>query len=165
LAAHIVTHHSATSKIASYVHRLLRPLVSKILRATTFRDEGDFMQKLHSYTYTQNALKPTTRFCAIHITNFYTVASHDTMIATVGYFLQDNLATNKLDHVSIITIQNLLQLFLYNNIFVYENAIYTIVRGGPNTMALSDILSDIALFEWQKFITREVLPNNEVFGR
>ena len=87
------------------------------------------------------------------------------MIATVGYFMQDNMATNKLDHVSIITIQNLLQLFLYNNIFVYENTIYTLVRGGPNTMPLSDTLSDIFLFEWQKFVTREVLPQNEVFGR
>lgn len=161
----MVTHRSATSKIASYVHRLLRPLVSKVLKATTFRDEADFMRKLHYYTYTQAALKPKTLFCTIHITNFYTVASHETMIATVGYFLQDNLATNKLDHVSIITIQNLLQLFLYNNIFVYEDAIYSIVRGGPNTMALSDTLSNIVLFEWQKFITREVIPNNEVFGR
>ena len=123
------------------------------------------MRKLHYYTYTQNALKPTTRFCAIHITNFYTVASHDTVIATVGYFLQDNLATNKLEHVSIATIQNLLQLFLYNNVFLYNNTIYSIRRGGPNTLPLSNTLSNIWLFAWQKTLSSEVLRYDELFGR
>jgi hypothetical protein len=166
LTTHIVSQRSATSKIAKYVQRLLRPLVDKVLSATTFRDEADFMYKLHYYVYTQNRLTSTTLFCAIRISNFYTVASsHESMISTIGYFLQDNLATNKLEHVSIITIQNLVQLFLYNNIFHYNGNIYAIVRGGPNTMALSRTLSNIFLFEWQKHIVRELKPSNELFGR
>ena len=135
------------------------------MRSSTFRNEADFIKKLHYYTYTRNNVKPTTLFCTVHITNFYTVASHDSMIATVGYFLQDNLATNKLEHVSIATIQHLLQLYLYNNIFLYNSTIYTIARGGPNTLPLSDTLSNIWLFGWQKSMSNEVLRYDEMFGR
>lgn len=87
------------------------------------------------------------------------------MIATIGYFLQDNLATNKLENVSIATIQNLLQLYLYNNVCLYDNKIYSIKRGGPNTLPLSETLSNIWLFAWQKALSTEVLRYDELFGR
>ena len=85
------------------------------------------------------------------------------MIETVGYFLQDNLARDKLEQISIMTIKNLLQLFLYNNIFCYNNKIYTITKGGPNTMELSATLSSICLFTWQKIIMKEIERNNDEF--
>ena len=135
------------------------------MRSSTFHNEADFIEKLIYYAYTRNNLTSTTLFCTVHITNFYTVASHESMIATVGYFLQDNLATNKLEHVTIATIQNLLQLFLYNNVFLYDNTIYTITRGGPNTLPLSDTLSNIWLFGWQKSLSSEVQRYDEMFGR
>ena len=165
LTVHIVARRSATWKIGNYLQRLLQPLAEKILRSSTFRDEADFMRKLQYFKYTRRIIKPTTLFCSMHITNFYTVASHESMIATVGYFLQDNLATNKLEHVSITTIQNLLQLYLYNNVFVYNNTIYTIKRGGPSTLPLSETLSNICLFAWQKSLSSEVQRYEEMFGR
>ena len=165
MTVHIAAQRSATWKIANYLHRLLQPLVDKVLRSSTFRNEADFSEKLQYFKFTRNTIKPTTLFCTVHITNFYTVASHESMIATIGYFLQDNLATNKLEHVSIATIQNLLQLYLYNNVFLYNKKIYSIKRGGPNTLPLSDTLSNIWLFAWQRSLSSEVLRYDELFGR
>ncbi|CAF4160822.1 unnamed protein product, partial [Adineta steineri] len=161
----IVAQHSITSKISKYVHRLLRSFVDEKMKSLTFRDEVDFMQKLYYYTYNQQRLKPTTLFCRIKITNFYTLNEHEKMIDTVTYFLQDNSVTNKVNQVSIMTIKNLLQLFIFNNLFCYENKIYTIMKGSPNTMALSDTLANIYLFDWQKLILKEVQQKDEFFGR
>jgi hypothetical protein len=91
--------------------------------------------------------------------------THKSLIDTVTYFLQENLATNKLAQVSISTIENLLQLFLYNNMFRYENKIYSIEKGGPQSIPLSSTLSNIYLFEWQKAIIREVEKKDDLFGR
>ena len=161
----IVSHHSPTSNIATYVNQLLRPFADEKMKLLTFSDEADFMQKLNHYAYDQQRLKPTTLFCTIEISNFYTLAEHDQLIDTVMYFLQDNSVTNKVNQVSIMTIKNLLQLFLYNNLFCYENNIYTITKGSPNTMPLSSTLANIYLFDWQKLILQQVKRKDEFFGR
>jgi hypothetical protein len=93
------------------------------------------------------------------------MTGHKNLIDAVSYFLQDNLATNKLEQVSIATIQNLLQLFLYNNIIRYKNKIYSLAKGGPHGMPLSSLLSNIYLFGWQKMLVNEVEDKNDLFGR
>ncbi|CAM4841013.1 unnamed protein product [Rotaria magnacalcarata] len=90
---------------------------------------------------------------------------HKNMIDTVGYFLEDNLVINKLEQVTIQTIKNLLHIFLYNNVFYYKDKIYTLMKGSPNTMPLSDTLPNIFLFTWQKKILKEIKSKNEFFGR
>ena len=66
----ITSEHSATSKIAKYLNRLLRPFVDRITRSETFYDEGDFMQRLFYYTYNKQRLRSTTLFCTIKISKF-----------------------------------------------------------------------------------------------
>lgn len=161
----ILSQQSATSKIAKYLHRLLRPFVDRILMRKSFYDEFDCIRKLHHYASTTKCLRSTTLFCTIKVLNYYALVQHKTMIDVVSYFLQDNLVTNKLEQVSIVTIQNLLQLFLYNNIFCYQDKIYTMTKGSPKTMPVSDLLASIYVFEWQKIIVKEVEQNNELFGR
>jgi len=161
----IVSQHSVTSNIAKYINQCLRPFADNKMKALTFRDEADFMQKLNYYAYNEHRLTPTTFFCTIKITNFYTLDDHQTMIDTIISFLRDHSVNNKIDRISIMTMKNLLQLFLYNNVFCYHNIIYTIDKGSPNTMALSDTLSNIYLFDWQKMILKEVGRKYELFGR
>ena len=91
--------------------------------------------------------------------------THTNMIDIIGYFLQDNLATPNLKNISIQTIKNLLHLFLFNNHFYYKKKIYTFTKGSPNTMALTDTLSNIYLSVWQKQILRQIQATNEFFGR
>ena len=165
MVPYITSQHSATWKIGKYLNELLRPFVDKILSSTTFRDEPDFMRKLNDYVYVERHLRPTTLFCSIRISNYFTLDVHKNMIDTVGYYLEDNLVTNKLEQVTIQTIKNLLYIFLYNNVFYYKDKMFTLTKGSPNTMPLSDTLSNIYAFVWQKEILKQLQSNNEFFGR
>ncbi|CAF1279138.1 unnamed protein product [Rotaria sordida] len=161
----ITSRFSATWKIGKYLNQLLQPFTDKILHSTTFVDEIDFIRKLNHYVNTEHRLRPTTLFCTIKITNFYTLDEHKNMIDVIGYFLQNNLLTNKLESLTIQTIRNLLYVFLYNNIFYYKDHIYKCTKGSPNTMALTETLSNIYLFVWQKKILKQIDRNIEFFGR
>jgi hypothetical protein len=161
----ISSQRSATSKIANYLNELLGPFVNGKTRSTTFSNETDFSRKLNHYANTEHRLSSSTMFITITISNFYSMVSHKTMVTILGNFLQAELTKPKLQDISVTTIQNLVQLFLYNNIFFYNEKIYTITKGGPNTMALSETLSNICLFQWQKMISEMVTQNKELFGR
>ncbi|CAF3327476.1 unnamed protein product [Rotaria socialis] len=161
----ITSESSATWKIGKYLNDLLRPFVNKILQPTTFRDEPDFIQKLHQYVHIDKRLRATTLFCTLQISNYYALDLHQRMIDTVGCFLQDNLLSNKLEQLTIQTIKNLLHIYLYYNIFYYKNQIYKMAKGSPTTMALSETLSTIYLFVWESRITKELRSKNELFGR
>ncbi|CAF4679464.1 unnamed protein product, partial [Rotaria socialis] len=157
--------NTLTSKIGEYLNRLLRPFADRIMKTTQFHHDIDFIQKLNHYACTQRRLTATTLFCTIKISNFYYLDSHANIIDWIGYFLQDNLGTNKLEQISIMTIKNLLQLFLYNNIFRYHEHIYTFTKGSPTTMPITDTLSNIYLFQWQTKLLRIIKQNDGFFGR
>ncbi|CAF1295590.1 unnamed protein product [Rotaria sp. Silwood1] len=161
----VTSEYSATWKIAKYLNQLLRPFADGVLRSTTFVNETDFIRQLNRYATTERRLRPTTLFCSIKITNFYTLDEHRNMIDTIGYFLQDHLVTNKLGLLTVQTIRNLLHLFLYNNIFSYKEDIFKFTKGAPNTVALTETLSNIYLFVWQKKLLKEVNQSIELFGR
>ncbi|CAF3804954.1 unnamed protein product [Rotaria sp. Silwood1] len=161
----VTSQYSTTWKMAKYLNKLLRPYADGVLRSTSFTDETDFIRKLYRYAIIERRLRPSTLFCTIKITNFCTLEEHKEMIDVIGYFLQDNLATNKLETLTIQTIRNLLHLFLHNNIFSYKNSIYKFTKGSPNTIPLTETLSNIYLFVWQKKILKEVNQNIELFGR
>ena len=135
------------------------------LQSTTFYDEFDFIQKLNHYVFKERHLQPTTLFCSIKMTNFYTLDTHQHMIDTVISFIDDYIDKSKLPKISLMTIGNLLHLFLFNNIFCYKDQVYTFAKGSPNTMPFSETLSNIYLYVWQKKILSQVGGNNELFGR
>ncbi|CAF3584523.1 unnamed protein product [Rotaria socialis] len=152
--------------MSKYLNELLRSFVDKILSTTTtFRGEPDFMYQLYDHIFTKHELQSTTLFYAIKITNYYTLNTHKNMIDIVGYFLEDNLVPNKLEQATIQNIKNLLHIFLYNNVFYYKDQIYALTKDSPNTMPLSDTLSNIYVFVWQKQILKQLQLNNEFFGR
>ncbi|CAF1543899.1 unnamed protein product [Adineta ricciae] len=165
LAPTIIAHQSMTSNIARYVDKLIRPFADEKVKHLTFSNEADFMKKLMYYAYEQHRLKPTTLFCTIQITNFYSLDTHETMIETITSFLRDKSAYNTINKVSVNTIRNLLQLFLYQNLFTHRNKIYVIKKGSPNTMSLSQTLANIYLYDWQQSILNQFEYNQELFGR
>lgn len=165
LVPYITSQYSATWKISEYLNELLRPFVDSMVQDTTFRDEPDFMRKLNQYARKDSGLRPTTLFCTITITNYYTLDQHEAMLDKVNYFLESNLVTNKLEHLTIQTIKNLLYIVLFNNIFCYKDRVYKMTKGSPNTMPLSDTLSNIYLSIWQKVIIKLIKPKKELFGR
>lgn len=135
------------------------------MAATLFKDDIEFIQKLNVYVHTDRRLTATTMFCTIDIVNYWTLDTHENMIDVVCTFIQKNVASNKLQKVSIATIKNLLQLCLYHNVFCYKNQIYKLTKGGPSTLPLIDTLSNIYLSTWQGKIIDELRQNKELFGR
>ena len=161
----ITSQHSITYKISQYLDQLLRPFANEKMKPFLFNDGIEFMQKLHGYVQTDHRLTSTTMFCTIEVTNYVTLASHETMIDTICSFIQNNVVSNKLQKIPIMTIKNLLQLALYNNLFSYKNQIYTFTKGGPTTLPLIETLSSIYLSAWQQKIIDELRFNKELFGR
>ena len=93
------------------------------------------------------------------------MAPHAVMADVLEQFLRDTLPGNSLEKVSIVHIKNLVQLFLYNNAFVYDEKMYTCVKGSPTTILLTETLADIYLFQWQKKILKEINARRQFFGR
>ena len=59
----------------------------------------------------------------------------------------------------------LTQLFLRNNHFYYNNTIYRYARGSPECLGLSETLSNIYLYQWQKLLLNKLSIGGELFGR
>ena len=68
------------------------------------------------------------------------------MIDVIHHFLTENLCSNKLGNVTVLTVKNLLHLYLYNNVFSYGEQIYQFTKSAPSTMGLSETLANIYLF-------------------
>ncbi len=161
----ITSQHHITFKISKYLDQLLRPFANEKMQEVTFNDEAAFIQKLNGYANIEHRLTPITIFCTIQISNYSALDSHENMISIVCRFLHDHVAANKLHKILITTIKNLLQLCLYNNIFCYKNQIYKFTKGGPTTLPLTDTLSNIYSYVWQKKIVDEIQRKKEFFGR
>jgi hypothetical protein len=173
------TQDSVTSKLARYLQQLLRPLLFKNMMRTIFVNEMDFIQKLNSHTTTAKEyhLKPTTLFATIKIMNFDTMDTHQNMIMQLLYFLNNHLASNNIIYktlktgkpnqtISIEKIQKLTKLYLENNIFFYNGKIYGFSKGsGPNSLLFSEILSNIYLYTYDRYIFDDTRLKTEFYGR
>ena len=172
----ISAHHSATSRISRYLHRLLRPLMASAMRRHVFTDEANFIQKLIQYSQgEQQQLQPTTLFATIQITNAQSIVSHASLVENLAYFLQNQLIGNRIQYTSLktplpqyiaaSTITKLTELFLQNNFFYYEGKIYEFKKGGPHSLLLSEDLLDIYLFDWQQMVSNDEQLKTELLGR
>ena len=171
----ISAHHSATSRIARYLHWLLRPVIAGAMRRDVFKDEADFNQRLCQYSEVEKQLQPNTLFATIRVTNAPSLVSHASLVETFTYFLKDQLLTNKLQYTSlrnplpqyiaISTVTKLTELYLEHNLFCYQDKIYGFNKGGPNSLLFSDDLLDIYLFAWQQLAFVDERLKSELCGR
>ena len=171
----IAAHHSATSRIARYLHWLLRPVIAGAMRRDVFKDEADFIQRLIQYSQVEKQLQPNTLFATIQITNAPSLVSHASLVETFTYFLKDQLLTNKLQYTSlrnplpqyiaISTVTKLTELYLEHNLFYYQDKIYGFNKGAPNSLPFSDDLLNIYLLAWQQLVFIDERLKSELCGR
>jgi hypothetical protein len=171
----ISAHHSATSKISRYLHRLLRPILADVLHGRLFTDEADFIQKLIQYSQVDQHLQPNTLFATIRITNPQSIVSHASLVETFGYFMRNNTVSNAIQYTSmrpvmpqyiaISTVTRLTELFLQHNLFYYQDKIYGFNKSGPNSLQFSDDLLEIYLFAWQRSVFGHERLKFELYGR
>lgn len=173
----ISAHRSMTSKLAQFLKQILRPILLKDKANTTLINEADFMKKFLHYIHQERALSPTTLFATVRITNFDTMASHESLIRRLNKFLVDRSASNHLNYtmlptvqhiqrISIDTIKKLTELYLENNIFYYDGNIYELQKStGPTSLLLSELLSNIYLLLYDQHRFDNPQLKTEFYGR
>ena len=162
----ISAYEGPTWLLARFLDRLIRPVTHLTMKSTTFTDDTDFGLKFHQFCQTgHRSISTSTLFATIHVVNYYTMAPHAVMADVLEQFLRDTLPGNTIGKFSIVHIKNLVQLFLYNNAFVYEENMYTCVKGSPTTIPLTETLANIYLFQWQKKILKEINSRRQFFVR
>lgn len=107
---------------------------------------------MNAYVTTRNKhghFHSRTLLATFHIHDFYSVISHDSLLDSLGRFLVKKLPGNRLQNLTIITIENLTELFLKNIFFYFNNQIYRCRKGIPEDLCFSETLANIFLLEWQ----------------
>jgi hypothetical protein len=160
-----VSQHSITSRLATFLDRLLRPIVEGKLKSTTFTNGADFIRKINQYSKEERRLRPTTIFTTMEISNFYTMVTHESMLITLEGFLTNHLATPLVGDISIARFYKLAALFLNNNRFYYDNKLYSFTKGAPSGLLFTETLSNIYVFLWQQSLLEAPLIRKELFGR
>ena len=161
----IVAYESPTWLLGRFLDRLLRPVVRRAMNRTGIDDETDLAVKLQQFYQSRRLWTTKTLLATIHIKNFSAMATHSYMADVLEYFLLDHLAGHSIEKISILHLKNLLQIFLYHNVFAYGEKIYKCLKGSPTTMPLTETLANIYLCNWEKILVREVKTRQQFFGR
>ena len=171
----ISAQYGATARLARFVHQLLGPVIDRAMNRTAVRSDAHAIQRLNTWCHDEHRLHPTTLFATVTITNFHTMVSHSSMIDTLTHFLTDHLATNQLQyrsittpkpqHITIATIVKLTQLFFEHSIFYYDGHVYGCTRGAPHGVPLTDALSNIYAFVWERGLLEEPRLKTEFYVR
>ena len=135
------------------------------MQSTTFVHGADFIRKLNQYTESERRLSPGTLFVTIRILNVNTIDTHEAMLMVLEGFLQERLAISAIENISIKKIVDLTALFLKYNRFYYEGRLYRFKKGAPSGVPLSETLSTIYIFQWQKLLLNEPCIRGELYGR
>ncbi len=157
---------SITSQLAQFLDKLLRPVIQRNAKPTTFVNGADFLRKFNQYiTDGKHHLHPTTLFATIKIPNFNTLVPHGTMLIALKDFLRQTLALPDIENISIGRIIRLTAIFLHHNRFYYENKIYRFSKGSPNSFPLTETLSNIYVYQWERQLVPELSRRNQFYGR
>ena len=101
----------------------------------------------------------------LHIGHFYLNISHDYLRDSLSHFFNKYLAPDRLESLSIIHIQDLIELFFKYLLFYYKQQLYQLRKGLPHGLCLSETLATIFLFQWQSTLYHHSSMKNELFGR
>ncbi|CAF1249427.1 unnamed protein product [Adineta ricciae] len=169
----IVTRKSITTRLAQFLEDLLQPAVERHMANTSFENSADFLQQFHQYIEENNGADkrkaqhfyPKTIFVKIQILNYYTMASHSTMLSALKDYFEDHLATRYIENISVDRIIELISVFLKNNYFYYDNNIYRCTRGCPESFKINETLAHMYTIQWQKILRRKLYIDREFYGR
>ncbi|CAF4200954.1 unnamed protein product, partial [Rotaria magnacalcarata] len=139
---------NVTSKLSTYLDDLLRPIIEDILKQSVVNQDFDFIQCLHHHQCSSK-LKPTTLLVRIKIQNFFSLFKHQSVVDRIGYLLAKHRQNQPINHISIVTIERLLELYLKYTLFIFEDYIYTFNHGMPNETRFRTLLSNLCLYYWK----------------
>ncbi|CAF3228087.1 unnamed protein product [Rotaria sp. Silwood2] len=162
----VVAQRSATARLAYFLEQLLRPIILRQLETTTFQSGADFIRKLNDYLeQSGHALRPTTNFVTIIISNFYSMVDHDTMLLALQDFLMDPCTMPTIQNISIGKVFRLTTLFLRHNLFYYDHKIYRFIKGSPTNFPIMETLATMYILPWLRSLFRQSVLEKEFYGR
>lgn len=161
----VVARKSATSRLASFLDQLLRPAIQRHEQSTAFIDGTDFIRKLDEFSLDKKRFNTNTNFVTITIKNLEFMYPHGQLLTTLQEYLNENLATGFIENISINEIIHLTALFLHHTRVYYDHKIYRFLKGSPSSCSLTETLSNISAYQWQKNILLERSIMNELYGR
>ena len=153
--------HYPLKPLAEFLDNLLRPLYESKTAARIVANVGDLMERLFDYDI--SGFLPGTQFVTIEIRDFYNSVSHDGILAAVGRFLSKAVNGDRYQGLTFETIQQLINLFLQNNLFTYNGHIYRYRKGAPLSFPLTRLLGNIYLSDWQTSLVAVVRHHQEFF--
>ena len=155
--------YSPIKPLASYLDDLLKPLYENHTQTNNVVNGMDFIGKLAHFD--EYIMLPQTIFATLKIIDIYSKVSHDRIEEALGRFLSNALIGNRLDNLTIETIQQLVRLVLRNNIFTYSDHLYQHVKGSPLSLPLTRTLVNIYLQDWQNTLVNHLNSHNELYVR
>lgn len=162
----VVARKSATSRLAHFLDRLLRPAVQRHTYGTTFTDGNDFIYKLHQFSSNKKRFLPSTTFVTMTIKNLDIMLPHGELLIVLQDYLNEHLVVSSIENISIHEIIRLTSLFLHQTRVYYDHKIYRFLKGSPSSLPFTQTLLNISAFQWQqKNLLQEPLISREFFGR
>jgi hypothetical protein len=88
-----------------------------------------------------------------------------TLLIALRDFLGQHLAYPILEYLSINRIVHLTATFLHNTLFYYDNKIYRFSKGSFESFSLTETLSNMYVYQWERLLIGELSRRNEFYGR
>lgn len=150
--------------IATFLHRILRPLYDDATRSTTFKEAIDAVFAAEN-SARQGHLQACTSFAVLEVKQVETLFRHSKAIVALQRFLVHHAPIGTTFGLSHQTIVYLVGLILRTQYFTYNQHLYRQKRGGDCGSLLIRLLADIYLWDWQHELVNILLARYEVFGR
>ena len=125
---------------------------------TTFINGIDVVRRFENYS-ADGRLTPTTKFLTGDIIDLYTVIRRDSTLERLTRFCLRHAKQGKIGTSALNDIMKLAPLILDTNAFVYNNKYYRQIRGGLMGSALTQVLANIYMLEWEQDLIRNHKPN------
>ncbi|CAM4951180.1 unnamed protein product [Rotaria socialis] len=154
---------AVTRPISDFLDELIRPIFDQYNKDNTIIDGVNLIKRLEQYA-TDGHLKESTQFCTFDINNLYTMLPQDESIRILGDFLRHYVG-ERIQGISITTIQKLAEIVLKENAFVYDHKFYKQIIGGAMGSPFTLTLANIFMWHWEKRWVRRQKGKNEIYGR
>ncbi|CAF4541579.1 unnamed protein product [Didymodactylos carnosus] len=150
---------SPITPISKYLDKTLRPIFEKYTQHYTLQNTYVFWNHLDKHPTTEDTILAT-----FDITDLYTMIPQKESIMALCRFLA-KCGKSKIKNISIDTFAKLSRHVLDNAYFAYENRLFKQIKGGPMSFAITQILADVYMFEWEKDILAQQTAEKQLYVR
>ncbi|CAF1048196.1 unnamed protein product, partial [Didymodactylos carnosus] len=160
----IASINASATLVSKFLNDLLAPIFLQVARKTTFINGIDVVRQLEKYV-SDGYYESTTKFITADVTDLYTMIPRQGALEALARFCLQHSKQGKIGTFTIDHIMKMARLILDTNAFVYNKKYYRQIRGGAMGSALTQVLANIYMFEWEQNLIKHQDERNEIYGR